>query len=160
MVKLDTVHLLAGLIMCKEGRVREVLASLGVAPEDLLGAAHATVAHGQEPAVWQGLAPHGRAAIEAAVHAAARLRFHYIGTQHLMLGLLEQETAGHRFALRSLHLDPKRLHAEMRRSLLQDVEEQIRLAEQEPRGDAQDQRAAEAGRFARDADRTAPQPVN
>ena len=52
---------------------------------------------------------------------------------------MSKKLPGTKFALRSLHLDPKRLHAEMRRSLLQDIEEQIRLVEQEQE-DAQDKR--------------------
>lgn len=85
-------HLLLGLLREGEGVGARVLQNLGVE----LAAAREIVAryaaeNGGEQAGEIGLSPAGKAAIELAVDEARRLNHHYIGTEHILLGLVRQD---------------------------------------------------------------------
>ena len=83
-------HLLLGLLGVPDGRGALTLASLGVdleaafsAVDRLLGRNHERTIDGSG-----GLTDAAKTIIEAAVAEANRLGHHYVGTEHLLLGLL------------------------------------------------------------------------
>jgi ATP-dependent Clp protease ATP-binding subunit ClpC len=88
---IGTEHLLLGLVRENEGIAARVLTSLGVdlekvrkAVEDIIGRGDSIV-HGEI-----GLTPRAKKVIELAVDEARRLNHHYIGTEHLLLGLIRE----------------------------------------------------------------------
>lgn len=85
-------HLLLGLLREGEGVGARVLQNLGVE----LAAAREIVAryaaeNGGEQAGEIGLSHAGKTVIELAVDEARRLNHHYIGTEHILLGLVRQD---------------------------------------------------------------------
>jgi ATP-dependent Clp protease ATP-binding subunit ClpA len=85
-------HLLLGLLADRTSVAAHALARLGV---DLDGLASKATAHGASvdpPQPQLGLATSAKQAIELAVEEARALDHHYVGTEHLLLGLLRQES--------------------------------------------------------------------
>ena len=89
-------HLAAALLVEPHGVAAKVIAAAGVTPEqvyDAAGTGPATL--GQDvtvPALHQvAYAETGHAALKGALKAALRLGHNYIGTEHLLLGLLSTD---------------------------------------------------------------------
>ncbi|HEV2581954.1 MAG TPA: Clp protease N-terminal domain-containing protein [Ktedonobacteraceae bacterium] len=111
---IGTEHLLLGLVREGEGVAAKVLTELGVdlekvrkAVEDIIGRGDRTV-YGEV-----GLTPRAKKVMELAVDEARRLNHHYIGTEHLLLGLLrEGEGVGAR-TLESFGLNLQQVRAKI-----------------------------------------------
>ena len=101
-------HLLLGLLSAGEGIAAQALASTGV----WLDPARAAVAAaGQDPvqATQIPFSPDAKRVLERALREAVRLGHNYIGTEHLLLGLLrEDDCAGYR-VLKELGTDVEQL---------------------------------------------------
>lgn len=88
------LHLLLALLSVEDGRAALVLRTLGVDLERAYEVADGLAAAPEAPATAQrGVSPSGKRVIEQAVAAANRLDHHYVGTEHLLLGLLEADEA-------------------------------------------------------------------
>ncbi|MEZ4737202.1 MAG: Clp protease N-terminal domain-containing protein [Caldilineaceae bacterium] len=91
--EIDTEHLLLGLLAEKEGLAVKVLDELGCDRRAIQQRVEERVA-GPQPARWPWNQPtlaHGaKRVIEFAVDMARQLGHKYIGTEHLLLGLLEE----------------------------------------------------------------------
>src|SRR4030043_1156324 len=86
---IDTEHILLGLMAEEESVASKVLGNLGVVPNKVRAAVEFVVGRGERAAIGEvGLTPRGKRVIELAVDAARRLNHSYIGTEHLLLGLL------------------------------------------------------------------------
>ena len=89
-------HILLGLVHEGEGVAAHVLLELGVDLQklrDAVAAVSSGVQGGKQSTSGQiGLTSEGKKAIELAVDEARRLNHHYIGTEHLLLGLVRQPT--------------------------------------------------------------------
>jgi ATP-dependent Clp protease ATP-binding subunit ClpC len=86
---IDTEHILLGLIAEEESVASKVLANLGVLPNKIRAAVEFVVGRGERSAIGEvGLTPRAKRVIELAVDEARRLNHSYIGTEHLLLGLL------------------------------------------------------------------------
>ena len=86
-----TEHLLLGLIREGEGVAARVLADLGIDADKV----RAAVAQMVEPAEAQGilevtLTPRAKRVLELAIDEARRLGHNYVGTEHLLLGLIRE----------------------------------------------------------------------
>ena len=81
-----TEHLLLGLIREGEGVGAKVLGKLGIQLPDVRGAVKRIVGRGAR----SGLTPHAKKVIELSVDEARRLNHHYIGSEHLLLGLVRE----------------------------------------------------------------------
>ena len=84
-------HLLYGL--CKEGRgvASKVLRSAGLGPEAIAQAIAGMVGMGTPGGVpSQGLTPRTKRVIEIAMAEAGRMGHNYVGTEHLLLGILRE----------------------------------------------------------------------
>ncbi|HEY4386064.1 MAG TPA: Clp protease N-terminal domain-containing protein [Ktedonobacteraceae bacterium] len=89
---MGTEHLLLGLVREGEGIGAMVLIDLGVNLETARQAVEDRIGRGKHIAIGEiGLTPHARQVIEFAVDEARQLNHHYIGTEHLLLGLLREE---------------------------------------------------------------------
>jgi len=86
-----TEHLLLGLIREGDGVAGKVLFSFGVELEEVRKAVEERVPRGDRIVLGEiGLTPRSRKVIELAVDEARHLSHHYIGTEHLLLGLLDE----------------------------------------------------------------------
>ncbi|MBA2396641.1 MAG: helix-turn-helix domain-containing protein [Ktedonobacteraceae bacterium] len=86
-----TEHLLLGLIDEGEGTAIQALNNLGVELAKIRANIEIIVSHGDRVVLGDiGLTPRAKKVIELAVDEARRLDHHYIGTEHLLLGLLRE----------------------------------------------------------------------
>ncbi|MBU2608910.1 MAG: ATP-dependent Clp protease ATP-binding subunit [Chloroflexi bacterium] len=89
---IDTEHILLGLVREEEGVAARVLISLGVGLGKVRQAVEFVVGRGTKPASGEtGLTPRAKRVIELAIDEARQLGHNYIGTEHLLLGLLREE---------------------------------------------------------------------
>ena len=86
---IGTEHLLLGLVREENGVAVRVLRELGVDPKQVRERVERTVGRGQRAMYGKlSLTPRTKRVIELAVDEARRLGHHYIGTEHLLLGLV------------------------------------------------------------------------
>ena len=100
---IGTEHLLLGLIAEGGGIAAKVLANIGLDLEAGRAAVDEAVGPGGcPPQVGDiGLTPRSKQALEKGVAEARKLRHHFIGTEHLLLGLLQvPDGVAHRILLR------------------------------------------------------------
>lgn len=119
---IGTEHILLGLVREGEGVAAKVLANLGVDLEKVRSAVEYIIGRG-EKSVGQdiGLTPRAKRVIELAVDEARRLNHNYIGTEHLLLGLLREEEGVAAGVLESLGVSLDKVRAETVRLLNQSV---------------------------------------
>lgn len=88
---IGTEHILLGLIREGEGVAARVLESLGVELYKVRQAVEFIIGRGDRIVLGEiGLTPRAKKVIELAVDEARRLNHHYIGTEHLLLGLVRE----------------------------------------------------------------------
>ena len=88
---IGTEHLLLGLIREEEGVASQVLRNLGIEVDQVRQAIEAIIGRGERIVVGEvGLTPRAKKVIEFAVDEARRLTHRFIGTEHLLLGLLRE----------------------------------------------------------------------
>ncbi len=86
---IDTEHILLGIVDEESGVAARVLTNLGVPLTKVRAAVEFVVGKGERRTVGEiSLAPRAKRAIEIAVDEARRLNSSYIGSEHLLLGLL------------------------------------------------------------------------
>ncbi len=88
---IGTEHLLLGLVREGDGVAAKVLANLGVELNKVRSAVEFIIGRGDRTVTGDiGLTPRAKKVIELAVDEARRLNHHYIGTEHLLLGLVRE----------------------------------------------------------------------
>lgn len=88
---IGTEHLLLGLIREEEGVGAKVLTSLGVTLTKVRSAVEYIIGRGEKAATGEiELTPRAKRVIELAIDEARHLGHNYIGTEHLLLGLLHE----------------------------------------------------------------------
>ena len=88
---IGTEHLLLGLVREGEGVAAKVLSNLGVELYKVRGAVEFIIGRGDRIVLGEvGLTPRAKKVLELAVDEARRLNHHYIGTEHLLLGLVRE----------------------------------------------------------------------
>ncbi|MCK4331176.1 MAG: ATP-dependent Clp protease ATP-binding subunit [Dehalococcoidia bacterium] len=119
---IDTEHVLLGLIAEEEGVASRVLANLGVAPNKIRAAVEFVVGRGERSSIGEvGLTPRAKRVIELAVDEARRLNHTYIGTEHLLLGLLREREGAAVGVLESFGVSLEKAQAEINNLLSQGV---------------------------------------
>lgn len=87
---IGTEHLLLGLIREGDGVPAKVFTTMGLDLTKVRSSVEFLIGRGAGPSTGAiGLTPRAREAIELAVDEARRSGHHYIGTEHLLLGLVE-----------------------------------------------------------------------
>jgi hypothetical protein len=87
---IGTEHLLLGLA-CEEGVASQVLRNLGIEVDQVRQAIETIIGRGERIVLGEsGLTPRAKKVIEFAVDEARRLMHHFIGTEHILLGLLRE----------------------------------------------------------------------
>src|SRR5579859_197507 len=86
-----TEHLLLGLVREGEGVGAKVLENLGVELNKVRSAVEHIIGRGDRIVLGEiGLTPRAKKVIELAVDETRRLNHHYIGTEHILLGLIRE----------------------------------------------------------------------
>jgi len=88
---IGTEHILLGLLREDEGVGAKVLTNLSVSLSKVRSAVEFIIGRGEKPAAGEiGLTPRAKRVIELAIDEARHLGHNYIGTEHLLLGLLRE----------------------------------------------------------------------
>ncbi len=88
---IGTEHILLGLVREGDGVAARVLNNLGVELHKVRAAVEFIIGRGDSIVTGDiGLTPRAKSVIEFAVDEARRLNHHYIGTEHLLLGLIRE----------------------------------------------------------------------
>jgi hypothetical protein len=88
---IGTEHLLLGLVREEEGVAAHVLKAMGIGLPDVRKAVEFIIGRGDRPVPGEvGLTPRAKRVIELAIDEARRLGHRYIGTEHLLLGLVRE----------------------------------------------------------------------
>ncbi|MBT5252340.1 MAG: NDP-hexose 4-ketoreductase, partial [Chloroflexi bacterium] len=88
---IGTEHILLGLVREPEGVAARVLSNLNVELVKARSAVEFINGRGERPTSGEiGLTPRAKKVIELAVDEARRLNHHYIGTEHLLIGLMRE----------------------------------------------------------------------
>ena len=150
---IDTEHILLGLVREEEGVAAKVLANLGVGLNKVRSAVEFVIGRGEKPSSGEtGLTPRAKRVIELAIDEARRLGHNYIGTEHLLLGLLREGEGVAAGILDSLGVTVERVRVEIVR-ILNEGAPRSRLARTGSRTPALDQlgfdltAAAQAGKL-------------
>jgi prophage maintenance system killer protein len=87
-----TEHLLLGLLFEGEGVAAKALESLSISREDVRGQVEEIIGRGQSPPIAGHIpfTPRAKKVLELSLREALALGHHYIGTEHLLLGLLRE----------------------------------------------------------------------
>ncbi|MCR5663269.1 MAG: ATP-dependent Clp protease ATP-binding subunit [Oscillospiraceae bacterium] len=104
-----TEHLLLGVLQETDGIASRILRSRGLSEEELRREILQTLGEGFPGCPSQGLSARARLAVEKAAQEAAALHQSFVGTEHLLLGILRQPACGGVCALLALGQDPNRL---------------------------------------------------
>ncbi|RYD03183.1 hypothetical protein N752_20310 [Desulforamulus aquiferis] len=88
---IGTEHILLGLIKEGDGVAAKVLEQLGVSTDKVVDAVEQMVEMGEQP-VTADIPPTPRAkkVLELSVEESRRLGHNYVGTEHLLLGLIKE----------------------------------------------------------------------
>lgn len=88
---IGTEHILLGLVRENEGTAAKALGGLGIELNKIRSAVEFIIGKGDTAASGEiGLTPRAKKVIELAVDEARRLNHHYIGTEHLLIGLMRE----------------------------------------------------------------------
>src|SRR6187551_1855193 len=111
---IGTEHLLLGLVREGDGVAARVLSNMGVQLPKVRSAVEFIIGRGdQAPTGDIGLTPRAKKVIELAVDEARRLNHHYIGTEHLLLGLVREGEGIAAGVLESLGVNLEKVRAQV-----------------------------------------------
>ncbi|HEU0028856.1 MAG TPA: ATP-dependent Clp protease ATP-binding subunit [Ktedonobacterales bacterium] len=111
---IGTEHLLLGLVRENDGVAAKVLSNLGVELNKVRSAVEFIIGRGDRIVLGDiGLTPRAKKVIELAVDEARRLGHHYIGTEHLLLGLVREGEGIAAGVLESLGVNLEKVRSEV-----------------------------------------------
>src|SRR6185437_15892664 len=119
---IGTEHLLLGLVREGESVAAKVLSNLGIELNRVRNYIESFIGRGDRIIPGEiGLTPRVKKVIELAVDEARRLNHHYVGTEHLLLGLIREGEGIAAGVLESLGINLERVRAETTRILSQSM---------------------------------------
>jgi ATP-dependent Clp protease ATP-binding subunit ClpA len=111
---IGTEHLLLGLVREGDGVAARVLSNMGVQLQKVRAAVEFIIGRGERPPQGEiGLTPRARRVIELAFDEARRQNHHYIGTEHLLLGLVREGEGIAAGVLESLGVSLEKVRAQV-----------------------------------------------
>lgn len=116
---IGTEHLLLALVRLEENDpAREVLKRFGIDASQVLSTIQFIIGRGDRPLTGgSGLTPRAKRVIELAVASAQEFGHHYLGTEHLLLGLVDEAEGIGAGVLESLGVTPEKVRIEIRHVL-------------------------------------------
>ncbi|HKV85262.1 MAG TPA: Clp protease N-terminal domain-containing protein [Ktedonobacterales bacterium] len=121
---IGTEHLLLGLMRASDGIAARALTDLGVELNKARAAVEFTLGRGDRrgrddrPIRGEiGLTPRAKQVIELAVDESRRFNHHYVGTEHILLGLIREGNGVAAGVLESLGVTPEQARAQVARLL-------------------------------------------
>lgn len=114
---IGTEHLLLGLIREEGGVAGRVLRELGLEPPRVKEMVERLTGIGRHTGGRIGLAPGTEQVLQLAVEEARKMGHHYIGTEHLLLGMVRQGEGVGLDVLRRLGVTPEQIRRQTRRIL-------------------------------------------
>ena len=115
---IGTEHILLGLVRETEGVAARVLSSLTVDLSKVRSAVEFIIGRGEKPPQGEiGLTPRAKKVVELAVDEARRMNHTYIGTEHLLIGLLREGEGVAAGVLESLGVTLEKVRTETHRIL-------------------------------------------
>ena len=115
---IEPEHLLLGLLLEGEGVAARVLSGLSIDLTEVRSAVEFIIGRGEQPAREEiGLTPRAKKVVELAVDEARRMNHTYIGTEHLLIGLLREGKGPVAGVLESLGANLEKVRAETERVL-------------------------------------------
>jgi ATP-dependent Clp protease ATP-binding subunit ClpC len=119
---IGTEHILIGLVREDEGVAAKVLIDMGVGLSKVRSAVEFIIGRGEKPTTGEiGLTPGAKKVIELAIDEARHLGHSYIGTEHLLLGLLREGEGVAARVLDSFEVTRERAQTEITRVLSRGV---------------------------------------
>lgn len=110
---IGTEHLLLGLLGTTDSVAIQVLESMGIELQKVRSATEFIVERGDRIILGEiGLTPRAKRLIESAVDEARQLHHPYIGTEHLLLALIDDDGGPALGALESMGIQVAQVHAE------------------------------------------------
>ncbi|MBX6762479.1 MAG: ATP-dependent Clp protease ATP-binding subunit [Rubrobacteraceae bacterium] len=107
---IGTEHLLLGLLREDEGVAARALTSLGVTLDDVREQVESIVGYGEEGTGGQApFTPRSKKVLELALREALQLGHNYIGTEHILLGLVRESEGVAARVLSNLDVDPDKV---------------------------------------------------
>jgi ATP-dependent Clp protease ATP-binding subunit ClpC len=117
---IGTEHILLGLVREEEGVASKVLVNMGTSLSKMRSAVEYVIGTGEKPSAGTaGLTSRAKRVIELAIDEARQLGHTYIGTEHLLLGLLREGEGVAAGVLDSFSITLDRTRAEVTRFLSQ-----------------------------------------
>lgn len=88
---IGTEHILLSLVQERDSVAAQVLNNLGVELSKIRSSIEFLIGRADRTVLWQiGLTPHAKKVIELAVEEARRMEHSYIGTEHILIGLIRE----------------------------------------------------------------------
>ena len=107
-------HILLGIIQEGGGVAAQVLRDAGLDRELVSDLIEKHVGHGQRDVTTvQGLTPCAKRIIELAINDAVRLNHNYVGTEHLLMGILREYDSVASKMISSTGLDPNKIYTDI-----------------------------------------------
>jgi len=122
---IGTEHLLLGLIREEGGVAGRVLRELGLDPARVKETVERLTGVGRHAGGKIELAPSTEQVLQLAIEEARRMGHHYIGTEHLLLGLVRQGEGVAIDVLRRLGITPEQVRRQTRRVLQETPARQV-----------------------------------
>ncbi len=111
---IGTEHLLLGLLREDEGVAARSLASLNVTLDEVREQVESIVGYGEEGTGGQApFTPRSKKVLELALREALQLGHNYIGTEHILLGLVRESEGVAARVLSNLDVDPDRIRRQV-----------------------------------------------
>jgi ATP-dependent Clp protease ATP-binding subunit ClpA len=111
---IGTEHILLGLLREDEGVAARALASLGVTAEEARERVESIVGYGNEgPGPQVPFTPRSKKVLELALREALQLEHNYIGTEHILLGLVRENEGVAARVLSDLGVGPDDVRREL-----------------------------------------------
>ncbi len=108
---IGTEHILLGLLEVTDCMAIQILASMGIEPQKVRNAVEFIIGRGDRIVLSEiGLTPRAKKVIELAVDEARQMNHHYIGTEHILLGLIREGEGIAAGVLESLGVTLARVH--------------------------------------------------
>ena len=148
---IGTEHILLGLVRETDGVAARVLNSLNVELPKVRSAVEFIIGRGERPSPGDmGLTPRAKKVIELAVDEARRLSHHYIGTEHILIGIMREGEGVAAGVLESLGVTLDKSRAETTRILNQSVSQSQGRSRSGQRTPVLDQLGIDLTSYARD----------